>query len=139
MIVKHAEVYGPDGQFHTGDVSIRDGVFAKTDAVDEAVYDGSGCYAVPGLIDLHFHGAMGYDVCDATAEAYKEIARYEASVGVTGICPATLTLPVEVLEEVLKLGAAYAREHGERESVSGKDGAISADLVGFNTKAELIT
>lgn len=139
MIVKHAEVYGADGKFHMGDVGIRDGVFIKADEADGAVYDGAGCYAVPGLIDLHFHGAMGYDVCDATAEAYKEIARYEASVGVTGICPATLTLPVEVLEEVLKLGAAYAREHGERESVSGKDETISADLVGFNMEGPFIS
>ena len=48
-------------------------------------------------------------------------------------------LPVEVLEEVLKLGAAYAREHGERESVSGKDETISADLVGFNMEGPFIS
>ena len=32
----------------------------------EQVIDGRGCYAIPGMIDLHFHGCMGSDVCDAT-------------------------------------------------------------------------
>ncbi len=28
-----------------------------------------GLYAVPGLVDLHFHGCVGYDFCDGTHEA----------------------------------------------------------------------
>ncbi len=32
-----------------------------------SVLDGEGCYAIPGLIDLHFHGCKGYDFCDGTS------------------------------------------------------------------------
>ena len=35
-------------------------------------------------------------------EAIERIAEYEASVGVTAIAPATMTLPVEELVDVLK-------------------------------------
>ena len=39
--------------------------------------DAKGCYILPGLIDLHFHGCNGYDFCDGTIEAVKELAEYE--------------------------------------------------------------
>ncbi len=63
------------------------------------VLDGKGCYAIPGLIDLHFHGCKGDDFCDGDKDAIGRIAEYEASVGVTAIAPATMTLPVEELEQ----------------------------------------
>ncbi|MFR9066314.1 MAG: hypothetical protein ACLVJH_04640 [Faecalibacterium prausnitzii] len=28
-------------------------------------------YALPGLVDIHFHGAMGKDFCDANEEAIR--------------------------------------------------------------------
>ena len=42
---------------------------------------------------------MGADVCDNDPEAIRTIAEYEASVGVTTICPATMTLPVDDLKK----------------------------------------
>ena len=77
---------------------------------EEIVIDGEGCYAIPGLVDLHFHGCKGYDFCDGTKEAIGKIAEYEASVGVTAISPATMTLPVDELEEILAVAAEYRRE-----------------------------
>ena len=44
-------------------------------------------------------------------EAIERIAEYEASVGVTAIAPATMTLPVEELVDVLKTAAQYKREN----------------------------
>lgn len=56
---------------------------------------------LPGLVDVHFHGAAGYDFCDGTVEAYRAIEAYENSHGITSICPATMTLPVEQLKQML--------------------------------------
>ncbi len=98
----------------------------------EEVLDGGGCYAIPGLIDLHFHGCKGYDFCDGTSEAIAKIAEYEASVGVTAICPATMTLPVNELEEILAVAAKY-----KKENASGGQGA--ADLVGVNMEGPFIS
>lgn len=75
------------------------------------ILDGNGAYAIPGLIDLHFHGCVGDDFCDGDKEAIRRIAEYEASVGVTAIAPATMTLPVEELENILKTAAAYKKEY----------------------------
>ena len=32
----------------------------------EETVDAQGCYVIPGLTDIHFHGCVGYDCCDGT-------------------------------------------------------------------------
>lgn len=67
---------------------------------EETVTDASGCYVIPGLTDIHFHGCMGSDCCDGTAEDFATIARYELRQGVTSITPATMTMSEEVLSGI---------------------------------------
>ena len=130
MRIRNALVYGVDRQFHEETICIRQGLFVPEDgAPDEQEIDASGCYALPGLIDIHFHGAMGADVCDGTMEAYETVARYELQHGITSMCPATLTLPEEVLRGVLSTGAAFA----------GKNQWDMARLVGFNMEGPFIS
>lgn len=132
MILTGACVFGENGRFARRDLVIRNGRFCEDTpenrAGDTDVVSVEGCCAIPGLVDLHFHGAMGCDVCDATEEAYQTIADYEASHGITTICPALLTLPAATLEKALSVGAAFARS-----SHSG------ADLVGFNMEGPFIS
>lgn len=134
MIIRNVKVYTPDKNFEEGEIRIRDGKIAETgkhileESPQEEILDGEGCYAIPGLIDMHFHGCMGYDFCDGTKEAIRKIAEYEASVGVTAIAPATMTLPVEELERILAVAAEY-----QRETQTG------ADLVGINMEGPFIS
>ena len=132
MRIINAKVYGADLKFHEGEILIRNGRFADPLAADEEaeeIIDAGGAYALPGFIDLHFHGCLGYDFCDGTREAVSEIAKYEASVGVTAICPATMTLSVEELESVLKNAADYRKDPE----------ADGADLVGINMEGPFIS
>lgn len=139
MIIKNVNIYTEDKTFAKGAVEIKNGYFSGVSlhAEDEVnaggeIIDGEGAYAIPGLIDVHFHGCMGYDFCDGTKEAVREIAKYEASVGVTGISPATMTLPVEELIRVLEVAADY-KETEEKEH------ALGADLLGINMEGPFIS
>ena len=105
---------------------IEDGLFCETASGSGEVVDGGGAYAIPGLIDIHFHGCMGADVCDNDPEALRTIAEYEASIGVTTICPATMTLPSEELKKILATAASYTNEQG-------------AHLVGLNMEGPFIS
>lgn len=141
MIIRNVKVYTEDEIFVDGEIAIRDGIFVDPEAVgeklaDEEVIDGEGCYAIPGLIDLHFHGCKGYDFCDGTKEAIAEIAKYEASIGVTAISPATMTLPVEELERILSVAAEYKKEAAEEEPAAA---AKKADLIGINMEGPFIS
>ena len=136
MIIKNVIVYTEDKKFTAGGIVIHDDKIDNIyttenvpDMIGEEVIDGRGAYAIPGLIDLHFHGCMGDDFCDNSKEAIENIAKYEASVGVTTIAPATMTLPVEELEAILRTAAEYKKEQNPK----------GADLVGVNMEGPFIS
>lgn len=87
-------------------------VFTETSGDGEKVIDGSGCYLIPGLTDIHFHGCMGKDFCDGTEESIQVMADYEASQGVTTIAPATMTFDEERLTRIAKAAKAHKNEKG---------------------------
>lgn len=136
MYIKNVKVYGPDRIFREGGIGITGDVFSDAvagNAGEEDIYDGKGCYAIPGLIDIHFHGALGEDVCDGTFGAVETIARYEASEGITAVCPATLTLSVEDLNKILANMAAFRDRQNAGEYMD------CADLIGINMEGPFIS
>lgn len=112
MILQNALVYTPRHTFERGTIVIRDGRIVPFAAPEEGeeVLDAEGLYALPGLVDIHFHGAMGKDFCDGTEEAIQTLADFEASKGVLAICPATMTYPEEFLNKVMDAAAAHKRQ-----------------------------
>src|SRR5262249_36801151 len=48
-------------------------------------------YLIPGLIDLHIHGAQGHDVMDGQVDALTSISQALAAEGVTGFLATTMT------------------------------------------------
>lgn len=61
------------------------------------VTDARGAYVAPGLIDLHIHGYLGHDVCDADPDGIKEIAGGIVKNGVTGFLATTMTVSMDVI------------------------------------------
>lgn len=119
MIIKNIQIYGEDKCFTPGELVIKDECFGAVGENvaaygDEEIMDGEGCFAIPGLVDIHFHGCMGYDFCDASGEAVAGMAEYEASVGVTSICPATMTLAEEELHRIMKNAGEYQYRGGAK-------------------------
>ena len=136
MIIDHVKVFTEDKKFTDGGIVIKDGTIEQVytegnrPQTEDEVLDGKGMYAIPGLIDLHFHGCKGDDFCDGSRDAIARIAEYEASVGVTAITPATMTLPVEELEQILRVAAEYKKgPHSKKE----------ADFVGINMEGPFIS
>lgn len=112
MIIRNASVYTEDGSFIDGDIYIEGDHFAasREDISNETVIDASGCYAIPGLVDIHFHGCVGHDFCEGTEDAVTAMAEYEGAVGVTGIVPATMTLGEECLFKICRRAGEYCQE-----------------------------
>lgn len=53
MIIKNSKMYTEHRTFECGEICIQNDVFAAK-TTDDIVMDAQGCYAIPGLIDLHF-------------------------------------------------------------------------------------
>ena len=122
MIIKNASVFQEDGTFKTQDIYVEGDKIAESGSGD--VIDATGLIAIPGLTDIHFHGCMRHDFCDGTTEAIQTLADYELSVGVTTICPATMTFSEEILAGIMKAAASYENKTG-------------AELVGINMEGPL--
>ena len=128
MIVRNAKVFTDGCRFVEKDLVIRDGriVFGAAPRADEEIVDAGGAYALPGLVDIHFHGAVGHDFCDADEAGLQAIADFEASKGVLAICPATMTFNEEILNGIMDVAAAHKNGRG-------------ADLVGINMEGPYIS
>ncbi len=99
-------------------------------------YDAGGCYVIPGLTDLHFHGCMGRDFSDADAEGLEIMAKYELSRGVTQICPAGMTLPEEQLLKSLRCGGGSPRRGKGRGGARRRQSRGALPLNGQEGRAE---
>lgn len=118
-IITSVDLFHPDSEKH-----------AKP---EDAFYDASGCYVLPGLTDIHFHGCNGYDFCEGTSEAFEAIAAFEFSRGVTSICPATMSLPANQLSDICAAAACY---RDRQENFLAKKAV--ADLVGIHLEGPFI-
>ena len=100
------------GQFMPAQLEIKNGT------IEEVLPYGSGEAAVdwgelrvfPGFIDIHTHGAYGYDTNDGTPEGLKDWVRRIPQEGVTSILPTTVTQMPDVLERAVANVAAVVRE-----------------------------
>ena len=114
MKIINGKVFTGEG-FEERTVFANGGVFVNEAAYadDGVVVDAAGKVIAPGLIDLHFHACIGYDICDGTDEAFHAIAEYEAAQGITAVCPATMTYPEEKLGAVCDAAAAFVPANNE--------------------------
>ena len=124
MIIKNGLVFTSEGKFEEKDLYIE-GEYVAKETTDNKEIKAEGCYVIPGLVDIHFHGCVRHDMCDGTEESIQALADYEAENGVLAICPATMTIPEEELFQAMNA----AREH--------KNGK-GADLVGINMEGPFV-
>lgn len=69
---------------------------------DEEILDAQGLLVMPGLTDIHTHGAVKADFSDGDLEGMRRVQSYEASVGVTQFCPTSMTLGLDHLAQVFQ-------------------------------------
>jgi len=58
------------------------------------------CHLIPGMIDLHIHGAGGWPVEAADVAGLQQLGRFLAAYGVTGFLPSASAYPLDQLETV---------------------------------------
>lgn len=97
MIIKNGVVFQDDGTFTKRNLYIENDRIVKSagEVTDTTEIDAEGLYVLPGLVDIHSHGAAGHDFSDGDLERLHEILQYEHSHGITSYCPTSMTLKKE--------------------------------------------
>ena len=118
MRITGAQVFDLQSGFVSRDVCVE-GNLITAGSADGKVYDQPGCYLIPGLTDLHFHGCVGQDLSDGDPDGLEKMALYELSRGVTHICPAGMTLLEEQLIKVCQTAAQHRADKRPGSSLCG--------------------
>lgn len=82
-----------------GDIRVEEGIISEigADVCSESEIDATGCYVLPGLVDIHTHG-IGYE--SSSSESLEEYAKIEASRGCTTFFPTLFGPPEESAEHM---------------------------------------
>ena len=112
MFFKNAWIFTEEGWIYGGFEVTEDGKFGVigiSQHPDDAIDLKKG-KVIPGLVDVHIHGAMGSDFSDGDPAGLRNMARYLLKEGITAFTPASMTLPYDVLEKAYATGKALAEE-----------------------------
>ena len=86
--IKGKKILFPQG-FAEGSVFIENGGIkaVNADIPFDAEYDAGENFVLPGLIDIHTHGALNYDFADADVNGIVSAVKYHLSHGATSVMP----------------------------------------------------
>ena len=127
MIIKGGKVFQEDGSFLEQAIYINDHrLVDKAEYQDDGeVIDAEGLLVLPGLVDIHSHGAAGEDFSDGNPEGLKKILQYEKRCGITSYCPTSMTFPKERLRQIFA-------------SIKGAQTEEGATVVGINMEGPFL-
>ena len=98
-------------------------------------YDRRDFYLVPGFIDVHIHGAAGYDVMDSSAEALAAITARVASRGTTSFLATTVTASEESTFRAVQAVAAWVQNEATERGAT----IPSAEILGVHLEGPFIS
>ena len=94
------------------------------------VIDCSHRYILPALVDLHTHGAVGYDFNTADVDGMKKIMEFYVSHGVGTVFPTVTTDTDEVILRQVALIAELSRDYPEIKGIHLEGPFLSPEYCG---------
>lgn len=106
MIIKNARVF-IGSEFQNVDIRVCDGRFVEIAACievseSEEVMDCSGKKILPGMVEVHSHGCLGFDFCAADQDEIDAMRAYYGSHGTTSLLATVMTSGKDKLRQAMR-------------------------------------
>ena len=120
MIIQSKNVY-VSGVFTPAQIEVENGKIVKINSygAKEVDADYGENRIIPGMIDVHCHGGLGFDTNDANEEGLVKWAKGLLNEGITGFCPTTVTQSVEILTNAVANVANVVKKGYEGAEILG--------------------
>ena len=102
MRTLRGNIYTSNCTFEPGEIVIDDKIIKSVKLDTKLNDDEESIRIIPGLVDIHSHGCVGHDTCDADPEGLKKMLAYEAANGITSYLPATMTYSEDILKGIIR-------------------------------------
>lgn len=126
MIYKNADVF-IDGKFKKADIQIKNGLFTSIECYEDILTKDTSSFPkpaasrendkvqsekeeftdctdkliIPGFIELHSHGCIGYDFTTAVTGEMEKMCGFYAANGITSILATTMTIDYDIYKKAM--------------------------------------
>jgi N-acetylglucosamine-6-phosphate deacetylase len=155
LLITNAKIITPTAIYARGWLLCRDGKIAALNGGDAPAFesvpvlDAGGLSLIPGFIDVHVHGADGFDTMDASPEGLTRMAQFYARHGVTSFLATTWTDTNDHITAALKNVKAHQGKQPNGATILGvhlegpyinraKGGAQNLDLIRRSSREEAL-
>lgn len=108
-ILQHLQVVLPDRIIPSATIWIKDGKIGRIEPGNPPIakgeyewIDGQGQLLIPGMIDVHIHGANGFDMMDGDETSIQEVSRACALAGCTSFLVTSVSSTIEDLLRMIR-------------------------------------
>ncbi|MBU8906853.1 N-acetylglucosamine-6-phosphate deacetylase [Desertibacillus haloalkaliphilus] len=119
FLIENVQIYAEEQTYKHGFVEVKDGKIESIGDVRKGINVNlrqvitlpNHYKVIPGMIDLHVHGAGGADTMDGSLEALDTIASVLPKEGVTSFLPTTMTQSTSLIHQALSMIATYRKKN----------------------------
>ncbi len=120
ILVKNVKLYNNINATNSYDILISNGIISSInptseESISEDIFNGSGLIAIPGIIDMHIHGAGGSDSLDGTMDSFQNISRTLAMTGTTAFLSAMVINPKKINDHLIMAKQCTGKDLGGAE------------------------
>ena len=133
LLISNIKIADSMKESFVGDVFLENGKIIEVAASVNTEADihvdatGKGWILVPGFIDIHIHGASGFDVMDGTPDALNGLASALPREGTTSFLATTMTQSTTTIEKALKNASLFNAD------------ATQAEMLGIHLEGPFIS
>ncbi len=123
MVINNGLLLGEDFRFTMSDIAFENGritAVAPAGGLPSAgAIDAEGGFVLPGFVDIHTHGCMGSDFCDADANGINNMLLYYGANGVTSVVCTTMAQSENKLAQAIKAALPFFDADGSAAVLRG--------------------